>query len=284
MVETEAGRGEVYADDPQIGGYDVISLRENFSALEYAKAIKLAEKEKYDALIIDSGSHEWSGVGGVLDQAAKKAEAGAKGVLVWQQAKIQHKREFMLRLMQTPIPLVILCLRARFPMVEKPGRDGKKEWTRSDTLDPDQADDILFEMMVHGWIDPLHRFRQTKITTPALGNVFVDGELITIETGRRLAQWAQEPTAPAVSTLAPQPQDTAGTPIPDESNILTDWDIKLAAEANEGMDALQDLWETIPQKYRTTLKAALDRRHKPRAQEVDAVRDAAQAAEQELPL
>src|SRR5262245_21359166 len=50
MIETEAGRGEAFADDPRLSlgdeppFYDVVSIRDDFSPQEYHAAIKLAEK------------------------------------------------------------------------------------------------------------------------------------------------------------------------------------------------------------------------------------------------
>ncbi|HEY6328413.1 MAG TPA: hypothetical protein VI756_03680 [Blastocatellia bacterium] len=195
MIDTEAGRGEAYADMID-GGYDVLPMRETFSPEAYNQALKVAEAAELDALIIDSGSHEWSGPGGVLSMAAAEEEkaisAGRKkSILTWQKPKREHSHKFMLPLLQTPIPLVILCLRARYPMVEKKNAKGEKEWVRSDDLEPIQADDILFEAFVHGWVDRHHRFRVTKLTRPDLAQVFRDGELITIETGQRLAAWAK---------------------------------------------------------------------------------------------
>lgn len=207
MVETESGRGEAYADDPVVGGYSVISLRENFAPKVYGEAIAEAERAKPAVLIIDSASHEWEGVGGVLAMAAANQEAGKKGPLVWQRPKIDHQREFMLRLTQTPIPLVVVCMRARYPMYEvtarhvekweeagKPGGDKARpkvgEWARSWALEPKQSDDILFEMFVHAWIDEEHKLHVTKYTLDAeMREVFRDGEPITVETGARLAAW-----------------------------------------------------------------------------------------------
>ncbi len=60
MIETESGRGEAYADPteyPEIGGYDVLSLRDDFSPQAYGKAITAAEQAGLGALIIDSASH-----------------------------------------------------------------------------------------------------------------------------------------------------------------------------------------------------------------------------------
>lgn len=188
MIETESGRGEAYADLIP-GGYSVLSIRAPFSPEVYGEAITLAEEMKFDALIIDSASHEWEGAGGVLSMAAENQAKGVKGVLVWQQPKIHHQRHFMLRLMQTPIPLIIVCMRAKYPMTEQI-REGKREWVRSETLEPKQSEDILYEIFCHGWIDHHHCFHATKYTRPDLAQVINDGEPITLETGARLAAWA----------------------------------------------------------------------------------------------
>lgn len=211
MIETEAGRGEAYADDSVVGGYQVLPIRGDFSPKKYGTAITAAEQAGLRALIIDSGSHEWEGAGGVLSMAADNQAAGKKGPLVWQQPKMDHQREFMLRLMQTPIPLVILCMRAKYPMYQvkeqhvsawkTAGGHGQApkvgEWARATELEPKQSDDILFEMFVHGWFDKeTHAFHGTKYTLDELRNVIIDGEPITVETGKRLAAWAAGNAAP----------------------------------------------------------------------------------------
>ena len=203
MIETEGGRGEANVGREPVGQYLVRPIRGDFSPMEYGKAISEAEQAKLDALIIDSASHEWEGAGGVLAMAAQNQADGKKGVLVWQQPKINHQRHFMLRLMQTPIPLVIVCMRAKYPMVQAKG----SEWARSTVLEPKQADDILFEMFVHGWIDQEHKLHVTKYTLPELANVIKDGEPISIATGQRLAEWARgdTPRAPDAPAADPAP-------------------------------------------------------------------------------
>lgn len=210
MIETESGRGEAYSDLLP-GGYDVLSIRENFSPENYGKALSAAEGAKLDALIIDSASHEWEGAGGVLGMAAENQASGKKGPLVWQKPKMDHQRHFMLRLMQTPIPLVIVCMRAKYPMMEQKNARGEKEWMRSQVLEPKQADDILFEMFVHGWIDREHRLHVTKYTRPDLAEIIRDNEPITIETGCRLAEWARGGT-PSPSRAADRPASSATEP------------------------------------------------------------------------
>ena len=190
MIETESGRGEAYADDAEVGGYAVLPIREEFSPTTYGKAISAAEKAGLQCLIVDSASHEWEGLGGVLGMAAENQANGKKGPLVWQRPKMDHAREFMLRLTQTPIPLVIVCMRAKYPM-EEVIQNGKKEWARSKDLSPKQSEDILFEMFVHGWIDKQHNFHGTKYTLEVLKKVFLDGQPITADTGKRLFDWTK---------------------------------------------------------------------------------------------
>lgn len=233
MIETEAGRGEVFVGDPLIGEYLVRPIRENFASVEYGKAISEAEKEKLDALIIDSASHEWEGAGGVLGMAAERQAEGKKGPIVWQQPKMDHQRHFMLRLMQTPIPLVIVCMRAKYPMKETPKPGGGKEWSRSEILEPKQADDILFEMMVHAWIDQAHCLHVTKWTKEDFRIVFLDGKPITIDTGKRLARWASsatdqpappQPATPSGESSQPLVEQAAGADLitPDQVAELSD--------------------------------------------------------------
>lgn len=219
MIESESGRGEAHCDtrigNSYVGGFEVIPIwdhdseacpahsksqspgecrcthrGEPYTSERYGAAISLAEQSRWDALIIDSASHEWEGLGGVLHAAEQKREAGAKSMQVWTQAKIDHQRHFIGRLLQTPIPLVILCMRAKVPMEEYVDDKGKKQMRRSDLLVPKQDHDILFEMFVHGHFDPEHRFHGTKYTRTELADVIRSGEPITNATGAALARWA----------------------------------------------------------------------------------------------
>jgi hypothetical protein len=255
MIETESGRGEAYADDPDVGGYNVLSLREDFSPKSYGAAISAAEKAGMQCLIVDSASHEWEGVNGVLAMAAENQAAGKKGPLVWQKPKIDHAREFMLRLQQTPIPLVIVCMRAKFPMYEvtpahvkkweDAGRPGGKppkvgDWARSWELEPKQAADILFEMFVHGWIDEEHRFHGTKYTIDALRQIFRDNQPIDIGTGERLAQWAA-----GVKSGSPRVATTTDVPA-----VL----LALRAASLEGLKPFRAAWEKLPDATKDELR------------------------------
>jgi hypothetical protein len=272
MIETEGGRGEANVGREPVGQYLVRPIRGNFSPEEYGRAITDAEAAGLDALIIDSASHEWEGAGGVLSMAADNQAKGTKGVLVWQQPKISHQRNFMLRLMQTSIPLVIVCMRAKYPM-EKKGND----WVRSTVLEPKQAEDILFEMFVHGWIDAEHKLHVTKYTLPELAGVIIDNQPVSIETGRRLAEWAKGGTtsSPRSQNAAEQAASPQPLPPPGEaadeisSDEVMEHDKALAAAAEKGTAELTAAWRKLPFAAQDALKAAAKRRYGPRAKEVD---------------
>lgn len=234
MIETESGRGEAYVGVQPVGDYLVCPIRSSFSPSNYGEAITAAERSGLGALIIDSASHEWEAIGGVLDMAAQNQEAGKKGPLVWQKPKLEHSRNFVLRVMTTPIPLVIVNMRAKYPMVQvtaevaaKMSAAGKKppnvgDWMRSDHLDPKQSEDILFEMFAHGYIDEEHKLHVTKYprAIPAFRDVLRDGEPISIETGARLAAWAKGSAAPQAVPPSPSAAGAAGFITPEQADAL----------------------------------------------------------------
>src|SRR3954463_11050162 len=74
FLDTENGRGSMYADSPGIvsaipQGYKRIEMSAPFSPKRYIKAIDAFEKAGFNVLVIDSGSHAWEGDGGCSEIA-----------------------------------------------------------------------------------------------------------------------------------------------------------------------------------------------------------------------
>lgn len=112
FVCTENKRGRLYSDcliDPATGEVQrflIGDLPAPFSPQRYIEAISAFEKAGVEVLVIDSGSHEWEGLGGCEDIAnANPAKP------LWNKAKAEHKR-FMNALLQSPMHIIV-CLRAR---------------------------------------------------------------------------------------------------------------------------------------------------------------------------
>lgn len=199
MVDTESGRGELYADVREFGGYDVLPLEEPFSSERYIQAIDAVEKSGAAIGILDSGSHQWEGLGGVLDQADQSREnSGKDGLHNWRKPKMAHAL-FVQKLLRSTIPWIV-CLRAKYKtrQVREPGK--KTEIVKDDNLTPIQSDDFIFEATVHGEIDLQHRFHPRKISHPDLAQCVPNGAPITLEHGRLLAQWCAAPGGTQVAT------------------------------------------------------------------------------------
>jgi hypothetical protein len=160
--------------------------------------------------------------------------------------------------MQTPIPLVIVCMRAKYPM-EQAKVDGQMKWVRSTRLDPKQADDILFEMFVHGWIDAGHNFRPTKYTLPELADVIEDGKPISIDSGRRLAEWARggtpSPRKPGDRAADQAAPATSSHPAPPAgaAEVLSIED-QARKQAKRGEALFDTYWKNLDDNERERLK------------------------------
>lgn len=201
MVDTESGRGELYSDVKEIGGYDVLPLGEPFSPARYIQAIDAVEKSGAAIGLLDSCSHEWEGLGGVLDQADENRErSGKDGLHNWRKPKMEHAM-FLQKILRSSIPWLV-CLRAKY-RTRQAKENGKTIIIKDDQLTPIQADDFIFESTCHGFITLDHAFHPTKISHPALAACLPNGQPITLEHGRLLAAWCAAPgSAPTASSAA----------------------------------------------------------------------------------
>src|SRR4051812_17215197 len=64
VIDTENHSSELYA---HLGYYQVLHLSSPFSPERYIQAIQTCEKAGMEVIIIDSISHEWEGIGGILE-------------------------------------------------------------------------------------------------------------------------------------------------------------------------------------------------------------------------
>lgn len=202
MIDTESGRGSLYADQIP-GGYDVAEMEAPFTPGAYIEAIEAVESAGYDICIIDSGSHEWEGIGGVCDMAAKnEASSGKPGLHNWKRPKAEHQK-FVARLLRARVPIII-NLRSKFKTRQVKEKSGKTSIVKDDFTTPIQADDFIFEMTAHAEIMQNHGIRLTKCSHPDLKPCFPDGTPVALEHGAAIAEWAKgsEAKTPAHETLA----------------------------------------------------------------------------------
>lgn len=189
MADTESGRGSLYADVLP-GGYEVLNIDSPFSPARCIEAIETIEKSGAAIGVLDSGSHFWEGIGGVLDTAGQNEErSGKAGLHNWRQPKMEHAK-MMLKLLQSSIPWII-CLRAKFKTRQGKDDKGKTVIIKDDLPSAIQAEDFLFELTAHALLYPDHSIDLTKCSHPELKKCFPEkgsGPIMS-EHGALLAKW-----------------------------------------------------------------------------------------------
>lgn len=222
FLDTENGRGKLYADEvptPYLYG----ELKPPFSPVRYVQAIDEFAKTGVEVLIVDSGSHEYEGIGGVQDIA----EAGNPRMPNWNKAKSAHK-SFMSAVLSSPFH-IILCLRAREKAKpEKQWIEGKEKTVYVDLgLQPITEKNVVFEatasLMLHS-----EGTKQESIKVPGpLRAILGRGEgYITQADGKAIRAWVD-----GAKQLDPKVEHHRGL-------------LQMAAE--KGMAELQSAWKATP--------------------------------------
>lgn len=67
VIDTENYSASLYA---HLGQFSVVNISAPFSPEKYIEAIRLCEQAGFKVIVIDSISHEWEGVGGILETHA----------------------------------------------------------------------------------------------------------------------------------------------------------------------------------------------------------------------
>lgn len=218
VVDTESGRGSLFADIPIIGGYDVIDLEPPFTPARYLKAIKTAE-EHAACVIVDSMSHLWEGEGGVLDMQETEldrmagndwAKREACKMAAWIKPKKEFK-DFRNYILRNKAPL-ICCFRGQQKThMEK--EQGKTKVFTDKFTSPIFDHHFIFELLLNGEVMKVDErpgcINWTKVTHPDVAKLLPRvGEQFTIAHGESIARWCKgerqtTPTQPAKRAADP---------------------------------------------------------------------------------
>lgn len=237
FIDTEAGRGEMYADDPGImaampGGYEYMEMRSPFSPENYIKMLDDAEKSGVETLVVDSGTHEWEGTGG-CHEIAENNKSKKTGTLNWILAKRMHKT-WMNRILASRVH-VITCLRAR----EKVKVMNGGSTYESLGIQPVCEKNFMFEMTLSALIDEgTHLARPLKVPKPLEGIFPAKGSMISKATGEAIRAWA-----------------SGGAKVELTAESLTD---QAMSHARQGVASFREFWKTLAPEHRIILKPGLD--------------------------
>lgn len=203
VADSESGRASLYSDIEQVGGFKTFDLAAPFTPDRYCKAIDDLEQSGAAVGVIDSGSHEWEGPGGVNDMAMEnEARSARPGLHNWKAPKFEHAK-FVQRLLRAKIPIIV-CLRAKYKTRQKKDAQGKTQIIKDETTSPIQAEDFIFEATCHFEILQNHSIILTKCSHPSLRDCFPKDQTtpITIEHGQKLAAWCKAAGNPTPATTS----------------------------------------------------------------------------------
>lgn len=185
MIDTENGSGELYSD---LCEYDVAQLEPPFSPMKFINAIKEAEAEGYNVLIIDSLSHAWSGQGGILEMVDKKSATSRSGnsFTAWRDVTPEHNK-LVDAILQCRMH-VIVCMRSKTAYEMQENEKGKKTPVKVG-LAPIQRDGMEYEFTIVFDIDREKHYALASKDRTGLFEKTID--VITPATGELIRKWVE---------------------------------------------------------------------------------------------
>lgn len=206
-VDTENRRALHYkAAFPEMMHFDMKAVDDDgkvvgFGPERWIEVIDAAEAAGLPVVILDSFSHAWEGVGGVLDLHATTldrltrgddSKKDARSQLAWAEVKPRYRR-LIDRIVRAKTNIII-CTRAK-PVMQQRGENARPTKTRRKDVpwDPAADGDLMFEMTTMVILDPSapgHPVYQIKVADQF--KALLDPRRpMGIETGRKMAEWAK---------------------------------------------------------------------------------------------
>lgn len=180
VVDTENSSAELYDD---IVDFEHANLQPPYSPEKFIEAIKAAENGGFDTLIIDSITHEWSGVGGCLEIVDTLASGPFKGNSwgAWSKVTPRH-RKFIDALLQSSINIIV-TLRSKMETIQT--NDNGKKKVEKVGMKAEQRDGIEYEFTTV--LDLTHN--NIAISTKDRTRLFVEPRPLSESDGISLKQW-----------------------------------------------------------------------------------------------
>jgi len=189
VIDTEKGSALLEQGKPNIPPFSHAELSQPFSPARYCEYINTAVQEGADCIIIDSLSHAWSGVGGILDKHDKAtlADRTHNTWAAWREVTPEHNR-LVNTLLQCDVHLIItMRTKTSWQVVED--ERGKKKPIKIG-MKPEQKEGLEYEFTVVLDLSvEKHIATCSKDRTSLFdGNHFIPSQ----ETGLELMDWLDQ--------------------------------------------------------------------------------------------
>jgi hypothetical protein len=183
IIDTENGSADLYSN---LGNYNVFTLKAPFSPERYIEAINICESAKMEVIIVDSITHEWEGIGGILSISDSMV---GNSYTNWAKLTPRHNA-FIQSLLQSNCHIITTVRRKQdYEMTTNnngklvPQKVGLKEVTR---------EGFEYELTVNLELDTKHNASCSKDRT----GLFVGKPdfVPTEDTGKALLEWCESGT------------------------------------------------------------------------------------------
>ncbi|BAV06175.1 DNA, complete sequence [Filimonas lacunae] len=181
VVDSENQSAALYAD---LGNFLVLPLHAPFTPESYIEAITICENKGIEVIVLDSITHEWAGVGGILDIHAQVK--GNNSYTNWLKVSPRHEA-FVQKMLQSPVH-IISTIRSKqdYILVEKNGKQvpekvGIKGIQRANL---DYEFTLLFEL------DKSNKAVATKDRTSLFSGK--PAFILTAATGKQILDWCTQ--------------------------------------------------------------------------------------------
>lgn len=168
VIDTERESASLYADE---FAFDTLNMH-TYDPRDLAKALAAAAEARYDVVIVDSLSHFWMGIDGMLEQVDKAAKRsyGGNSFGGWKDAR-PIERAMIDALLAYP-GHVIVTMRTKTEWVVQENERGKKEPKKIGTK-PEQREGIEYEFTIVGDMDLEHTLVISKSRAKPLSDAVI---------------------------------------------------------------------------------------------------------------
>jgi hypothetical protein len=180
VADTENSSAELYDD---LVEFEHANIQPPYTPEKFISVIKAAENAGFDTLILDSITHEWSGVGGCLEMVDKLSSTTFKGNSwgAWSQVTPQH-RKFIDAMLQSSINIIV-TMRSKMETIQT--NDNGKKKVEKIGMKAEQRDGIEYEFSTV--LDLTHD--NIAVATKDRTRLFLEPRQLNESDGVLLRQW-----------------------------------------------------------------------------------------------
>lgn len=184
VVDCEGGEANLYAD---VTPFDSMTLEPPYTPEKFIEAIEAAEAAGYNALILDTISHEWAGDGGILDnQLSIENKDPKRRWTCWDDLTPRHNR-FLNTIIRSPMHIIsTMRMKMKYTVDSVDGRSSP----RKVGMGPIQRENLEYEFSILLEMDESHVATIVKDRSKVLGGV---GDVFapSVEIGNALRVWRE---------------------------------------------------------------------------------------------